>query len=298
MAAARPTPFPVDAARAGDLHAITSWRQRQAGAGQVANPVDATFQFDDWRPLQLAAAEGDVRAVETILAAGADPNGCASSRFLPNSSALHVACRYGHAGVVGRLLSAGADGGRPDSLGFAPLHYAAAQGHLRTVEALLDAGAPPLVAGSKLAPPHELARLAGHDRVAAVLAERASSAVDAAADHGALRAWLKDIGCDQYFPRIIAAGYDYAQIAAHGLDREDIACFGIPADKKGHEKKLLNRFKFPGLGEAPAADDKEEEDDEDDDDEDESDDDDDDEDESGESEDDSDAISPSSSVDT
>ena len=88
MAAARLTPFPVDAARAGDLHAITSWRQRQAGAGQVANPVDATFQFDDWRPLQLAAAEGDVRAVETILAAGADPNGCASSRFLPNSSAL------------------------------------------------------------------------------------------------------------------------------------------------------------------------------------------------------------------
>ena len=51
-------PFPVNAARAGDLRAVTAWRQRCATT--EANPVDARFPFDEWRPLQLAAAEGDV----------------------------------------------------------------------------------------------------------------------------------------------------------------------------------------------------------------------------------------------
>ena len=62
-------PFPVNAARAGDLRAVTAWRQRCATT--EANPVDARFPFDEWRPLQLACAEGDAAAVETILAAGA-----------------------------------------------------------------------------------------------------------------------------------------------------------------------------------------------------------------------------------
>ena len=50
-------PFPVNAARAGDLRAVTAWRQRCATT--EANPVDARFPFDEWRPLQLACAEGD-----------------------------------------------------------------------------------------------------------------------------------------------------------------------------------------------------------------------------------------------
>ena len=45
-------PFPVNAARAGDLRAVTAWRQRCATT--EANPVDARFPFDEWRPLQLA----------------------------------------------------------------------------------------------------------------------------------------------------------------------------------------------------------------------------------------------------
>ena len=53
-------PFPVNAARAGDLRAVTAWRQRCATT--EANPVDARFPFDEWRPLQLACAEGDAAA--------------------------------------------------------------------------------------------------------------------------------------------------------------------------------------------------------------------------------------------
>ena len=72
-------PFPVNAARAGDLRAVTAWRQRCATT--EANPVDARFPFDEWRPLQLACAEGDAAAVETILAAGAAVDAADLSRM-------------------------------------------------------------------------------------------------------------------------------------------------------------------------------------------------------------------------
>ena len=90
-------PFPVNAARAGDLRAVTAWRQRCATT--EANPVDARFPFDEWRPLQLACAEGDAAAVETILAAGAAVDAADLSRIAPCSTGLQVAARYGHAEV-------------------------------------------------------------------------------------------------------------------------------------------------------------------------------------------------------
>ena len=82
-------PFPVNAARAGDLRAVTAWRQRCATT--EANPVDARFPFDEWRPLQLACAEGDAAAVETILAAGAAVDAADLSRIAPCSTGLQVA---------------------------------------------------------------------------------------------------------------------------------------------------------------------------------------------------------------
>ena len=110
--AARGPPFPVNAARAGNLREVTRWRQHAGAAGGPPNPVDAPFPFDEWRPLQLAAAEGDRAAVETLLAAGADVNGRATSAFLPCATALHVAARYGHAAVARALVDAGADQAR------------------------------------------------------------------------------------------------------------------------------------------------------------------------------------------
>ena len=98
-------PFPVNAARAGDLRAVTAWRQRCATT--EANPVDARFPFDEWRPLQLACAEGDAAAVETILAAGAAVDAADLSRIAPCSTGLQVAARYGHAEVCAALVRAG-----------------------------------------------------------------------------------------------------------------------------------------------------------------------------------------------
>ena len=97
-------PFPVNAARAGDLRAVTAWRQRCATT--EANPVDARFPFDEWRPLQLACAEGDAAAVETILAAGAAVDAADLSRIAPCSTGLQVAARYGHAEVCAALVAA------------------------------------------------------------------------------------------------------------------------------------------------------------------------------------------------
>ena len=88
-------PFPMGAARRGDLAAVTAWR-----AAALANEVDADFPFDEWRPLHLACAEGDGVAVDTILRAGGDAGRMGTSRFLPNSGAVHVAARYGHSEVT------------------------------------------------------------------------------------------------------------------------------------------------------------------------------------------------------
>lgn len=57
-----------------------------------------------WTPLILAAARGNVDAVKTILAAGADPNRTEND----NWTALHFAADSGHDKVVDELLKGGA----------------------------------------------------------------------------------------------------------------------------------------------------------------------------------------------
>ena len=55
-------------------------------------------------PLLVAAAGGDLATVEVLLAAGADPNAPAEGGY----TALHAATVAGHAGIVARLVEAGA----------------------------------------------------------------------------------------------------------------------------------------------------------------------------------------------
>lgn len=242
------TPFPVNAARAGDLRTIAAWRQRCAT--NQANPVDARLPFDDWRPLQLAAAEGDAGTVATMLGAGARADAVDQSLLMPCSTSLQVAARYGHADVCAVLVDAGASVSMTDRLGFAALDYAAAHGHARTVATLLERDAAYACDRRRSA---ALARGAGFEFIARTLEAAAVSASRSSGDRDRLQAWLVSIGCGAYFERLMALGYDFALVAEQGLNDEDMAALGIPADKPGLAKKLRTRHRFPFVGGSAAS---------------------------------------------
>lgn len=217
---------------------------------------DVPFRFDEWRPLQLAAALGDRDEVLRLLSKGANPQALSSSRIKPCHAALHVAARYGHAEIC-RILCQVADPNQLDSLGFSALHYAAIGNHLRTTTTLLRAGAVDFPSNARTSAA-AVARSKGFSRVAEVLEEEQKRQ----RGESRLGEWLASIGCEKYLHQIVRAGYDYDLIAEHGLTEEDIEAIGIPRDKKGHQKKLITKHKFPSSS-SPTS--QEEESDEDDD---------------------------------
>ena len=93
--------------------------------------------------LHFAAAIGDTRAIESLLAAGADVNAKAENGITP----LHEAAQYStwNAGAIETLISAGADVNARESDGYTPLHVAVMfdfSGVLvHVIEALVAAGA-------------------------------------------------------------------------------------------------------------------------------------------------------------
>lgn len=201
--------------------------------------LDEPYRFDEWRPLQLAAAVGDESKVLSLLSAGANPQALSSSRTKPCHAALHVAARYGHADIC-RILCEVADPNQLDTLGYSPLHYAAIGNHVRTTRQLLRAGAVDVSSdgSSGRASAGQLARSKGFTKVAELLDEQRG-------DDKRLSQWLKSIGCECYHHRFVAAGYDYDLIAEHGLTKEDVEAIGIPKEKRGHQKKLITKHKFP-----------------------------------------------------
>jgi ankyrin repeat protein len=70
------------------------------------------------RRMFKAAKTGDAKAMRAAMDEGADVAALDGNKW----TALHEACRYGHAGVIGMLLGAGADPNAPHKdNGFTPL---------------------------------------------------------------------------------------------------------------------------------------------------------------------------------
>lgn len=72
----------------------------------------------------------------------------------------------GFADRAKQTIRKGLDVNHASSGGYAPLHAAAENGHLSVIEALLGAGANPFAATDDGEKPSDLARKAGHARVA------------------------------------------------------------------------------------------------------------------------------------
>ena len=97
-------------------------------------------------PLHCAASEGQVTALEGILAAGCDINyGNHRKR-----SAIHQAALYGYDACVETLLEWSGCPFQQDSSGCLPVHHAARGGHYRTTWLLLTINSP-LMVKSKMA---------------------------------------------------------------------------------------------------------------------------------------------------
>ena len=106
-----------------------------------ANPNDAgSF---GWTPLQTAARAGQSRAIERLLAAGADPNLAPPGVGVPPLCLAAVGSAGGHTEAVRLLLAHGARPNEPcaGSYGQTPLMVAAERGNANTLRELLAAGA-------------------------------------------------------------------------------------------------------------------------------------------------------------
>ncbi|MDC3418001.1 M48 family metallopeptidase [Aquibacillus salsiterrae] len=101
----------------------------------------ADFENDDYTPLMEAAMNGDTKKVESLLAAGADPNQLTNY----GESALSIAIDYENTELVPLLLENGADPNLIDQYGLTPLYSAVVMDNLSSAKLLLDAGANPMI---------------------------------------------------------------------------------------------------------------------------------------------------------
>jgi ankyrin repeat protein len=89
------------------------------------------------KQLLVAAADGDIAALEAALAAGADIE--AAEEY--GDTALNRAAANGHGAIVARLIAAGANLENLGGADMTPLMNAATAGHLPSVRTLIAAGA-------------------------------------------------------------------------------------------------------------------------------------------------------------
>ncbi len=108
--------------------------------------------------LMEAARKGDVKAVKSFLARGADPNG--RNRF--GATPLHMAVTARSIAVVRLLLEGGADPNAATRTGATPLHLAAFDDSLEIAKALAARGAKVNARNRDRATPLHMAACKGH----------------------------------------------------------------------------------------------------------------------------------------
>eukprot|EP00747_Dinoflagellata_sp_TGD_P163689 gnl/TRDRNA2_/TRDRNA2_182639_c0_seq1.p1 gnl/TRDRNA2_/TRDRNA2_182639_c0~~gnl/TRDRNA2_/TRDRNA2_182639_c0_seq1.p1 ORF type:complete len:313 (-),score=42.37 gnl/TRDRNA2_/TRDRNA2_182639_c0_seq1:303-1241(-) len=103
-----------------------------------ATDVLRTRATDDTTPLGIAARNGHLQVVRSLIEAGADKD---KPRNLSGATALRIAVCHGHLQVVRFLCEAGVEMDKPTLDGTTPLYMAAEKGHLQIVRLLCQAKA-------------------------------------------------------------------------------------------------------------------------------------------------------------
>jgi ankyrin repeat protein len=148
-----------EAAAAGEIERV----ERLVDGGAPVNG----FSADGWTPLHLAAFFGHARAVELLLARGADV--AATSKNSNGNTPLHAALAGHHPFVAGLLIGAGGDVNAADAGGWRPLHLAAANNHLDAMKTLIAQGADVAAANAQGQTPLSLAQEKNLREAAALL---------------------------------------------------------------------------------------------------------------------------------
>ena len=188
----------IDAARRGDVPFLHEWVAR---GGDFQAKLDNSYV--SLTLLQLAACEGDEVATHTLVRAGAVVDYCEPHE---GYSALMIAARYGHLGVMRLLLGSGALINLPDTLGHTALHYCATSGQLTAAQLLLAEGADTDAVNDFNRTPLDLAVSHSHTEIANAI--RQKKAENGSRDDGRIAAWLQAIDMPQYIDVLLGCGWD------------------------------------------------------------------------------------------
>lgn len=166
-------------------------------------------------PIHIAAREGDIEALEAMLAEeGVEPDVADAEGVTP----LLRAVRNGHLRVARLLLEAGARPGARSKTGYTPLHLAAREGDVELVSMLMQYGARADVPTEEGRLPVHLAAARGHGDALSMLLRDWEAYGGGGAEAKGLR--RRDEAGDQPLHLAVDSGSDTAALAllAAGAD--------------------------------------------------------------------------------
>lgn len=200
---------------------------------------NSEYYQDDYEPLHLSTAVGDLVTVKYLVGNGVDVSSQSSSScIIPQLCSLHIAVRYGYEDIIKYLImQADCNVNKQDQWGFTPLHYAVITRNKAVIMHLIGHGSSAIIKSKLGSTPLELAKALNYDDIIDILASKETSESDPTLPQ--FRSWLCSLGAGEYLAKFLEAGYDLPFILKSGLTDQDLDCVDIPMSKLGIRRKIL-----------------------------------------------------------